>query len=406
MRLLLNVAIRTRDEVIVDHLISQVPRLSLWVEEDLKSSNAPIHQAINIGWVQMIDRIILLHVPGEQRSQVIRDGVILACKIGRVEILYRMLSLVPEVEKARVIHNGLRSAITAGQVETVYQMLLLLPEDERSPFIHEGLRSAITAGHVELAKWFHRRHQASMDLDHLSLATAEGKVEIIEWLLTFPHIVDELASCEPTKSPLAIAYSHSFIPIMQMLLDKGASPNIHFYGMPIIQHLVRSMNKETTKGSSKYEVLELLLRPHYGADASSAFLMAAVKGLHSIVKLLCVSGANQLQLDEDGFTAIALAAKNSDPDMVQLLVEQGSNGHPEEFKASLIQAWQVLPSTRLSRILSIAKILVQAGVDVNTTVGDHLGEHLLQVLVKDGYLWYEPKIQALKKFLLSKGLKE
>ena len=343
MRLLLNVAIRTRDEVIVDHLISQVPRLSLWVEEDLKSSNAPIHQAIHIGWVQMIDRIILLHVPGEQRSQVIRDGVILACKIGRVEILYRMLSLVPEVEKARVIHNGLRSAITAGQVETVYQMLLLLPEDERSPFIHEGLRSAITAGHVELAKWFHRRHQASMDLDHLSLATAEGKVEIIEWLLTFPHIVDELASCEPTKSPLAIAYSHSFIPIMQMLLDKGASPNIHFYGMPIIQHLVRSMNKETTKGSSKYEVLELLLRPHYGADASSAFLMAAVKGLHSIVKLLCVSGANQLQLDEDGFTAIALAAKNSDPDMVQLLVEQGSNGHPEEFKASLIQAWQGLP---------------------------------------------------------------
>lgn len=144
-------------------------------------------------------------------------------------------------------------------------------------------------------------------------------------------------------------------------------------------------------------------------DASSSALHIAVKaGRASIVQILCGQGyADPLRPDKKGRPPIIRATMKGYPDVLQVLVTEGArvacnnarDGHsPEEFRASLIGAWKILPRVRDSMIVPIAATLLDAGVDPNTPVGDR-GQNLLQALAP-------LSIRDLRGLLRSKGWQE
>jgi len=196
----------------------------------------------------------------------------------------------------------------------------------------------------------------------LYMATQGGHEASVRLLLSYGSSVDE-SMWEVGVSPLFLACERGHASIVDVLLKAGADPlksnanglmPIHIAAMTprretirIIKSLmengaiieqkggergetpligaVKSMGGDGTKEGAVFPIIEFLLLQKVDLNVRDGYngetaLMHAVKGSHqAIVKLLMKDGVDCSILNEDGETAMVMAQKSRDFDMIKLL---------------------------------------------------------------------------------------
>ncbi len=207
-------------------------------------------------------------------------------------------------------------AVKAGNAERVQAMLDAEPGllDSRTAAGVSVLLLALYHGHRELADVLAER-DGKLDLCE---AAALGAVDRVDSLLRErPGQVDRYAPDGFTPLGLGSFFGH--LPVVRLLLDRGADPN-----RPARNNLAATPLHSAVAGSH-LEIARLLLEHGADADAeeSGGFTplhLAAENGNASMTELLLNHGARQATA-ENGQTPQDLAAKGGHTGVVELLVE-------------------------------------------------------------------------------------
>jgi len=194
----------------------------------------------------------------------------------------------------------------------------------------------------------------------LMLACRKGRIEIVKLLLSL-HV-------EPDRSDMygwtALSYTienpipepETLIPIIKVLLDAGADPNVIHDGSSILYYAIMSKNPEP--------VVKLLLEagadPNVEDDESPPVLQYAIEFRNlAIIRYLLIAGANPNAIGKQrGYTA--LTTRNISAEITKLLLEAGADPNLMDGDGNFPLSYAV----RNREILS-AEFLLKAGANPN-----------------------------------------
>lgn len=155
----------------------------------------------------------------------------------------------------------------------------------------------------------------------LSLAADEGYIEIVKAFLSAGAEINNKDNDGST--PLMEAAGKSHLDIVNTLLAAGANPDMEnndgtnalwaasFNGLDEIAEVLIPITKN--------------LNSRHKQSKTTPLTNMAQWGKTEIVKLLLEKGADPNAQDEQGWTALLLAAKENYPDIVRLLLDKGTN---------------------------------------------------------------------------------
>jgi ankyrin repeat protein len=186
--------------------------------------------------------------------------------------------------------------LQAGASATVYSKGDLLSEFENPP----ALLAAVYKGHKDIVAYM---------VDHGS------NINIYEECFVTRHRQSNYRG-----TPLTLAFRRGNMEIAQLLIEKGADPNIRdSFGETALMYAA---------GSGKMDMVTALLEkgadPNIKNNNGWSALWYAVRNKNMVTALL-EKGADPNSRDNDGWTALIFAANHGIMDMVKLLVENGAN---------------------------------------------------------------------------------
>ena len=203
----------------------------------------------------------------------------------------------------------------------VYKFLYPLVSDEIRKI---GDRDA----EQEMLKTIKRRsREANKAVEKLIDAAMDGNLTQVQQLIDDGVDINTIAACNRTALSLAIQGGH--IPVIQALLDAGADPNLP---------------DETDDGLAAGSPL---------MQAASTFF-ATNRG--DMVRLLIQRGANLNQQDAEGQTALMHALEYSDIDVIETLIKAGADIDLQDDEGNT-----ALMMVELSKSTKLVKLLKQAG---------------------------------------------
>ena len=287
-----------------------------------------------------------------------------AMRLGPLKLALDTLELLACVEK----HNLLHVAAEQGHMN-ICQLLVDQYQQDIAAFDEEGrspIHYAANSGHLEILRYFHLecggdinasrnnqepwtplmeavtafqletvkyllRHKAntapvSFSNTALHIATNRNQVECIRLLLEHGAMVDPLQGLKDRQTPLHLACNQGHLEAAQALLDYGADPNARNGRGEMPLHLASHAKSKT--------VLALLLNKGAlvesvdceGRSALHHLINSKEKGPGlECMDLLLHHGANINQMDNNGFSPLALAAVGQKSRFLEYLIHHDAD---------------------------------------------------------------------------------
>ena len=192
------------------------------------------------------------------------------------------------------------------------------------------LPAALYKKHFRLANLLHK-HGANVDCQVLKdytllhLASMDGSVDIVRWLLN--HGADANMRDDSGHTPLLIAALLAPIECVQVLLDHNANPNVQLdrsCGQTPLDMAIGRYRKEDTLDIAR-RLLEHGADPNlYRDNFFSPLHQASYGGLLEVVRLLLSYGAKVDAKDYHGRTPFQSAALKGRHEITKLLLEHGA----------------------------------------------------------------------------------
>ena len=228
-------------------------------------------------------------------------------------------------------------------------------------------------------------------------------MKFLKFILSFVIVSSMIFSVEYSKTvnlpnadgqtPLSIAIEEKNIDKIKNLINKKMDPNskINEFGETLLMWACRNSQKE---------LVEFLLSKGANLDIKDSdgeTVLAYSESKPEIMKLLVAGGLNPNSKDSDGTPILINYIRESDTDLVRLLLEKGANikYNPEKGYYNPVE------SAIYSGNKDIIKMLIEAGVDINQEINieteyDAYSEPFIQWAVDEKY-------NDIVKLLLEKG---
>lgn len=290
------------------------------------------------------------------------------------------------------VHSGMRNRILEdaalqGEVELVNTLL----DAGEDPNLGNPLGKAIAKRQFKTAEALIARG-ASLNADKddiygrgpLQIAAITGDLPIIELLLQKGAELN--ATTEHGDSALALAAKYGHVNVVKFLLERKADPNRSLrtlrapneYGVPVNEEDTGQYSRALHLAFSvmRHDVAKLLVKhgARYGTPIFDAILQRDAQQLQTILRehpeaLQPVDGPlagkrqNLPPLDTRLFQPLHIAALMGDSDSVQLLLNAGAQPNSQTT-----QGWSALHFAAASGDLPTVKLLLDKGADVKVQV--------------------------------------
>ena len=275
----------------------------------------------------------------------------------RVEDLVHYILEIELAEEAEVLHLAAEYGgpyLTAKLIDAGFSVSGL-DGDQRIP-----LFKAARSGQVETVKLLLERGSDvnARDVEGLSAlhaAVFSGSVETVKILIGNGSEIDA-ASSDSGMTPLLLAASIGYLPVVQELVNSGADFSIRddegdnalmtstiFRHVDVACWLIQNVSDTDIKPNKagltpltqaihfvNYDIINCLLQNGFPVnleddESISPLNAAAVQGNYAVAKILLESGANVNFKDEDGSTPLHLAAYRGNLQVVRLLVAHNAD---------------------------------------------------------------------------------
>jgi uncharacterized protein len=220
--------------------------------------------------------------------------------------------------------SPLVAAASGGHTE-IYNYLLPLTRLESQ----EGTQSLLSIGQITRSRWEHFDSNENL-IHEFDKAACEGKVEVLKRMISEGFPVNAVRPSGGTilgESIFVSIYSGNSV-IINSLLSAGANPNLGF----LDQKVTPLLNATEYTSEKKYrkmcrEICEQLIATGASINernniGETALIIAAKNGDNDLVKVLIRSGANTSIKDNKGFTALDYAKKRKHQQIVAFLEMQ------------------------------------------------------------------------------------
>ena len=182
-----------------------------------------------------------------------------------------------------------------------------------------------------IQEWVKQAKNQLVSGQELANAAAMGNVEEVKKLLS-NHKINLNFQTNSGSTPLTIALMNENAQIANLLLDKGANPNLFYKGGPSLLITIGKIGRTPDGYDQKLEndiMKKLLARganPNMVNNSGRTALMhAAQLNNKDILKILLQAGSDVNLQDEQGFTALMYAAMQNNADIVKVLLDNKAN---------------------------------------------------------------------------------
>ncbi|KIE04651.1 Uncharacterized protein NF27_GZ00110 [Candidatus Jidaibacter acanthamoeba] len=249
--------------------------------------------------------------------------------------------------------------------------------DPRNANGDTALMVAINKGYINIAKILIENgadiHVANHEgITPLMCASFHGHTDIAGLLIK--NEADVNTKSVRGKTALLFALYQDHKDLVKILIDHGSKIDAQDNdGYTNLMHAIIDEQLNAVKFLIKKKAdLNLVNSSGY-----TALMLAAQKNLKNIVKTLIQGGAEVNYMNNWGFTCIALAANESHLSMMNILIKNGANIIDNVINQG------ILANVVENGDIEIAKIFLEAGVDVNTS--DRYEKTILMIAVEKGY---------------------
>lgn len=307
-------AVRKGQVEIVQVLIAAGANVNRGVDE------LPLHTAAEEGHVEIVRLLLEAGANVEGHEEDGWTALMDASSAGHLSIVQLLVEQGADVNAWSQGETSLMLA-ARGVHREVYEFLYPLVSDEIRAI---GDRDA----EQEMSKTIRRRaREENKDVEKLVDLAMYGNLKQVQQLIADGVDVNAIAACNRTA--LSLAIQGGKIPVIQALLDAGADPNLP---------------DETDDGLAAASPL---------MQAASTFF-ATNRG--DMVRLLIQSGANLNQQDSEGRTALMHALGYSDMDVIETLIKAGVDLDIQDNEGNT-----ALMQVELSKSTKLVDLLKQAG---------------------------------------------
>jgi ankyrin repeat protein len=254
-----------------------------------------------------------------------------------------------------------------------------LDQDGFTPLQNAIWQGCLPLVNLLLAKGAKPNDPTSLTSISLHFAAMKNYVEIAKLLIEKGVDVNAKAELNAIGyTPLDLAIKLDYVELVHLLLENGAKPTTAKENLKIFYWAAE-------KGH--LEILNLLLEsePAFNLNIMdyngfTLLALAAKQGHVAVASLLLAKGADPNMPTEDGFTPLHWAADNGHLELVNILLDKGANLHAAANQDGFMPLHLAVDQNHIS----VTKLLLDKGAD--PSIGDHDGCTPLHLAAENGYI--------------------